>query len=78
MYNHICNKEEFILPNYTAIGGLAYYITHCESENFQPMNTNWGVILSNLGIDKCRDKLSLSNKSLEYIKKLKGDTNGTI
>ncbi|MGN1223237.1 MAG: methylenetetrahydrofolate--tRNA-(uracil(54)-C(5))-methyltransferase (FADH(2)-oxidizing) TrmFO [Christensenellales bacterium] len=78
IYNHICNKEEFILPNYTAIGGLAYYITHCESENFQPMNTNWGVILSNLGIDKCRDKLSLSNKSLEYIKKLKGDTNGTI
>lgn len=77
MYNYITNKERFILPNYTAIGGLPYYITHTESKHFQPMNMNFGVLMSNIGLQKCKDKVELVDKSLNYINSIKGEINGT-
>ena len=78
MYNHITNKKEFILPNYTCIGGLPYFNVNANSKHFQPMNTNFGVIMSNLGLQKCKNKLELVNKSLDYINSIKGEINGTI
>ena len=77
MFNYINNLKPFILPNFTMIGGLSYYNVNSNIENFQPMNTNWGVILSNLGLESCKDKLTLANKSLNYIKEIKGEINGT-
>jgi len=71
MYNYLNNKSPFILPNFTAIGGLAYYITNADSKHFQPMNTNWGVIMANLGLQNCKNKLELSQKSLDYINIIK-------
>lgn len=32
------------MPNTTAIGSLAYYITHTESKYFQPMNATFGLL----------------------------------
>ncbi|MFC0233069.1 FADH(2)-oxidizing methylenetetrahydrofolate--tRNA-(uracil(54)-C(5))-methyltransferase TrmFO [Vagococcus entomophilus] len=30
-------------PNETAVGSMAYYITHTEGKHFQPMNANFGI-----------------------------------
>lgn len=38
-------KEEapVIFPRETAMGSMAYYITHAEGKHFQPMNANYGL-----------------------------------
>ncbi len=77
MYNYLCGKPPFELPNYTVIGGLPYFITHSSPKHFQPMNTNFGVIMSNIDRQICKNKLELVNNSLEYINKIKGEINGT-
>ena len=77
MYNYLMKKDEVIFPSFTVIGGLAYYITHSQEKKFQPMNANWGVILSNLSLQNVKNKLELTNKSLEYIDNIKGEINGT-
>lgn len=71
MFNHINNLPAFILPNFTMIGGLAYFITHADEKHFQPMNANFGVILSNINRQICKNKLELVNNSLEYINLIK-------
>lgn len=77
MYNYLTNKEPFILPEYTAIGGLPYFNSKAEIKHFQPMNMNFGVIMTNLGLQKCKNKVELVEKSLNYINEIKGDINGT-
>ena len=38
-------KEEdvIVFPRETALGSMAYYITHAEGKHFQPMNANFGL-----------------------------------
>lgn len=35
--------EPVTLPQETAMGSMAYYITHAEGKHFQPMNANYGL-----------------------------------
>ncbi|ARU62446.1 methylenetetrahydrofolate--tRNA-(uracil(54)-C(5))-methyltransferase (FADH(2)-oxidizing) TrmFO [Tumebacillus avium] len=37
-------KEPLEFPRETAIGSLAYYITHTSGKNFQPMNATFGLL----------------------------------
>lgn len=37
------NKELVTFPRETALGSMAYYITHAEGKHFQPMNANFGL-----------------------------------
>lgn len=37
------NKEPVTMPQVTAIGSLAHYITHTSADNFQPMNATFGL-----------------------------------
>ena len=41
-------KDEVLIefPRETAIGSMAYYITHAEGKHFQPMNANFGLFPS--------------------------------
>ena len=40
----LAKGEELIeFPHETAIGSMAYYITHAEGKHFQPMNANFGL-----------------------------------
>lgn len=39
-------REPIVLPNTTAIGSLAHYITHTSPDNFQPMNATFGLFPS--------------------------------
>ena len=38
-----------------------------ESKNFQPMNMNFGVIIDNLGLQNCKNKVDLIENSLKEI-----------
>lgn len=41
----LAKGEELIeFPHETAIGSMAYYITHAEGKHFQPMNANFGLL----------------------------------
>lgn len=43
----LAKDEEVIeFPRETAIGSMAYYITHAEGKHFQPMNANFGLFPS--------------------------------
>ncbi|MGL5041643.1 MAG: methylenetetrahydrofolate--tRNA-(uracil(54)-C(5))-methyltransferase (FADH(2)-oxidizing) TrmFO [Culicoidibacterales bacterium] len=44
MIKYIEGKPEIIFPRETMIGSQAYYISHAEAKNFQPMNANFGVL----------------------------------
>lgn len=37
------SEEPIEFPQETAIGSMAYYITHAEGKHFQPMNANYGL-----------------------------------
>ena len=36
--------EPLVFPETTAMGSMAYYITHTSGKHFQPMNTNFGIL----------------------------------
>jgi methylenetetrahydrofolate--tRNA-(uracil-5-)-methyltransferase len=38
------SKEQLVFPRTTMIGALAYYITHVEMADFQPMKANLGIL----------------------------------
>lgn len=38
------NQQLIMFPRETAMGSLNYYITHCSSSNFQPMNITFGIM----------------------------------
>ncbi|MEH7358263.1 MULTISPECIES: FADH(2)-oxidizing methylenetetrahydrofolate--tRNA-(uracil(54)-C(5))-methyltransferase TrmFO [Priestia] len=39
----VLGEELVVLPQETAIGSMAHYITHTNAKNFQPMNANFGL-----------------------------------
>ncbi|MCM3017251.1 methylenetetrahydrofolate--tRNA-(uracil-5-)-methyltransferase [Priestia megaterium] len=39
----VLGEELVVLPQETAIGSMAHYITHTSAKNFQPMNANFGL-----------------------------------
>ncbi|BCJ85251.1 FADH(2)-oxidizing methylenetetrahydrofolate--tRNA-(uracil(54)-C(5))-methyltransferase TrmFO [Effusibacillus dendaii] len=56
-------QDPLIFPTDTAIGAMAYYITHAAPDNFQPMNATFGLLppLS----EKIRDKRLKNEKISE-------------
>lgn len=75
-YKLIKNEELIELPNETMLGALCDYITFGEHKNFQPINSNWGII-KEMEMDKKTKKdknlknTLLSNRSIECIQELK-------
>jgi len=60
------NLAKFVLgedliefPRETAMGSMAYYITHTSKEGFQPMNANFGLFLDLPGRVKKKEKKAL-------------------
>ena len=63
----LAKEEELVVfPQETAIGSMAYYITHAEGKHFQPMNANYGLFPELP--ERIRDKKSryeaLANRAL--------------
>ena len=44
MARHIQGQDPIVFPRETVMGSLAYYITHGDEENFQPMKANFGIL----------------------------------
>ncbi len=44
MANYINGRELLELPEETMLGALTHYITNPENDNFQPINSNWGIV----------------------------------
>lgn len=44
MVRYLEKKEKIIFPRETVMGSLAYYITHGDEKDFQPMKANFGIL----------------------------------
>ena len=74
MANYLENKPFVEFSSSTAIGSLPNYIASANENNFQPMNSNWGIISSDE-----KEKIKRSENALREIEEyVKGENNGTI
>ena len=71
--NKLKGKTLDYLPKNTIIGAIIGYLTTASSENFQPMNANFGILppLDEKVKDKSLRKLAYSNRAVEEMKKFK-------
>ncbi len=66
-------EELLILPETTMLGALVRYITSANPKNFQPINSNWGIIdvpVEFEKMDKLSKRLELRKRSLATITSL--------
>ncbi|MGL5977856.1 MAG: methylenetetrahydrofolate--tRNA-(uracil(54)-C(5))-methyltransferase (FADH(2)-oxidizing) TrmFO [Erysipelotrichaceae bacterium] len=60
-------KEPIALPPTTAIGAMAYYITHTHPKHFQPMNANFGIMQLQERVKKHERKEAMANQALRVM-----------
>lgn len=67
--------DPVLVPETTAIGSLAHYITHAAPDNFQPMNATFGLLprLSVRVRDKRERALQLADRALSDLTSFLGD-----
>ena len=67
--NRLNEKPLQLFPRETMIGSMAYYITHTNSKNFQPMNANFGLLppLSKKIRNKKEKYEQMASRSLQII-----------
>lgn len=75
-YKFIKNEPLITLPSETMLGALIDYITFEGHKNFQPVNSNWGIVApieadKKILKDKKKKNELLSNRSVECIQKIK-------
>ncbi len=64
---YLQGKQPIVLENTTMLGAMAHYITEA-SENFQPMNANFGIFNLTIPTKKNEKKQAYSLQSLPIIK----------
>ena len=69
MVRYLHNQELLVFPRETVMGSLAYYITHGDETNFQPMKANFGI-LPDLAI-RVKKKERKDASATRAIKKMK-------
>ena len=72
MYNFLTNKKLVVFDKETMIGGLSYYISNVNENNFQPMSSNMGLI--NFNYTNIKDKKQKNIKIAENSLKLLTET----
>lgn len=70
-------EEPITFPRETALGSMAYYITHAEGKHFQPMNANFGLFpeLPTRIKDKKERYQTLADRALTALDKTKTEMN---
>lgn len=75
--NRMINNEDFlILPKTTMMGALSQYVSNPEiTKNFQPINSNWGIIeqFEERIRDKKEKNLLYTKRALEVMEKITSD-----
>ncbi|CAM3630458.1 FADH(2)-oxidizing methylenetetrahydrofolate--tRNA-(uracil(54)-C(5))-methyltransferase TrmFO [Paenibacillus lactis] len=63
-------QEGIVFPQESTIGSMAYYITHADPDNFQPMNANFGLLpkLETRIRNKKEKNEALANRALDHIR----------
>lgn len=66
-------EEDIIFPKATALGSMAYYITHASAKHFQPMNANYSLIpkLPEKIRQKRERNMAVSMKALDTLAEFK-------
>ncbi|HAL08845.1 MAG TPA: FADH(2)-oxidizing methylenetetrahydrofolate--tRNA-(uracil(54)-C(5))-methyltransferase TrmFO [Staphylococcus sp.] len=69
----VSGLEPIVFPRETIIGSMAYYITHANHKNFQPMNANFGLVptLEKRIKDKKERFEKLANRALKHLNSFK-------
>ena len=72
-YRAFKGQEPLFFPETTELGGIAHYITHTSSKNFQPMNANFALIptLKTRIRQKKERNLALSERALAALAEFK-------
>lgn len=75
LVQHLAHREPVVLPAECMMGALFQYITRPEAKNFQPINSNWGILppLSTLIRDKQTRNRQLAERSLTVLKQFIAD-----
>ena len=68
MAKHIKGEKMYELDNSTMIGAMAYYISHGNSDNFQPMNANFGILKNIDGVKKHERKSAYVTRAIKTLK----------
>ena len=69
MVRYLNKQKPVIFPQETIMGALAYYITHCDESNFQPMKANFGILPDfPIRIKKKERKAAYASRALETMK----------
>ncbi len=72
--SHVMHEEPLTKPgSSTMIGAMAYYVTHADPLNFQPMNANFGIMHLDTVVKKKDRKAAYAPQSLAIIEKLMND-----
>ncbi|WP_418304238.1 FADH(2)-oxidizing methylenetetrahydrofolate--tRNA-(uracil(54)-C(5))-methyltransferase TrmFO [Paenibacillus ihbetae] len=68
-------QEGIVFPQESTIGSMAYYITHADPDNFQPMNANFGLLpkLETRIRNKKEKNEALANRALDHIREFIND-----
>lgn len=63
-------RERIVFPQESTIGSMAYYITHADPDNFQPMNANFGLLpgLEKRICNKKEKNEALANRALDGVR----------
>ncbi|WP_433940618.1 FADH(2)-oxidizing methylenetetrahydrofolate--tRNA-(uracil(54)-C(5))-methyltransferase TrmFO [Paenibacillus lautus] len=63
-------REGIVFPQESTIGSMAYYITHADPDNFQPMNANFGLLpgLEKRIRNKKEKNEALANRALDGVR----------
>ena len=68
MAKHIKGEKMYELDNSTMIGAIAYYVSHGNTDNFQPMNANFGILKNIDGVKKHERKSAYVTRAIKTLK----------
>lgn len=68
MAKHIKGEKMYELDNSTMIGAMAYYVSHGNNDNFQPMNANFGILKNIDGVKKHERKSAYVARAIKTLK----------
>ena len=71
MARYLKGQKLFCPGPYTMIGAMSYYVSHASSENFQPMNANFGIMNLKENVKKKERKDAYAPQSLAILKEMK-------
>jgi methylenetetrahydrofolate--tRNA-(uracil-5-)-methyltransferase len=64
----VLGEEPRVPPRTTAIGALAYYVSHADPRNYQPTNITFGIMVPpDPGVRKHDRKLAVSERALRAL-----------